>query len=748
MSTTAATQPATESGYAAGWWQQRLRQTVRPEFAGELIRLDPDNPVFARGRCRVDGCERGAWSRLLCPGHYTRWRLQRQPDMTSFAASTGPLLPKPGWDLADTFDLRSLALPARLEVAYIIQRYHDDRAVRLLPGMIRALVGLLAEARVRSLFDRPLDQWLADDRGRGAHRDRVRGILRYGWRHLTDLSGGVDAESEFTADIWRAAVLGIPSRGIGQIRFDGISQAWLRESAKRWARFRLSTGKAFSSVDIDVRSVRWLSRFLAQQHPGVTGAADLTRPVLEHFLSWFSTLDLAGHTTNNHLICLRGFLEACRRHRWLPGLPAAAAIYLDELPRRPQPLPRFIPEFVMAQLEKPANLSRLPDETTRNLLVLIMETGLRANDACVLPFNPIIDDSVGWPCLLFHNAKMAAEQLVPLSARAAEAIRSQQAHVRGRWPDSSPQRLFPSPYCNPDGNRPFSYATLRQRLVEWQHAIDLRDEAGQPARVTAHQFRHTLGTRLINAAVPQHVVQKLLGHASPQMTARYATIHDATVRAAFDDYQRRRVDISGHRLDFDPKALTADAEWVKHNLARVQASLPNGYCGRPPQQDCPHPNACLTCPDFQTTPQFLPLHRRQHDDTLQLIELAERGGNTRLAANHRQVAANLEKVITALQAMESEVDKPCPATPTPSPRPPSDAHATHGSGPKPRSDTSTVTGAPSTSSPWPPPQRYLAACSTATPTSAPRSSGSAPPTRPAPGSQRRSKPVPHHSSNA
>ena len=140
--------------------------------------------------------------------------------------------------------------------------------------------------------------------------------------------------------------------------------------------------------------------------------------------------------------------------------------------------------------------------------------------------------------------------------------------------------------------------------------------------MTPHRFRHTLGTRLINAGVPQHVVQKMLGHASPQMTARYATIHDTTVRAAFDDYQRRRVDIHGARLDFDPNAPAAEAEWVKHNLARVAASLPNGYCGRPPQQDCPHPNACLTCPDFQTTPQFLPLHRRQRDDTLVLLAAA------------------------------------------------------------------------------------------------------------------------------
>ncbi len=335
----------------------------------------------------------------------------------------------------------------------------------------------------------------------------------------------------------------------------------------------------------------------------------------------------------------------------MPGLPPQAALYLDELPPRPQPLPRFIPEFVMTQLEDPERLDRLPDETTRHLVVLIQETGLRANDACALVFNPIIVDSAGWPCLKFHNTKMATEQLIPLSQRAADAVRAQQEHLRIRWPDGC-LRLFPSAHSNPDGARGFSYGTLRKRLGEWQQDIGLHDETGQRVSVTAHQFRHTLGTRLINAGVPQHVVQKMLGHASPQMTARYATIHDATVRAAFDDYQQRRVDVHGHPLPFDPDGPSADAEWIKHNLARVQASLPNGYCGRPPQQDCPHPNACLTCPDFQTTPTFLPIHRRQRNDTLELIDLAERRGNTRLAANHQQVLDNLDNIITALTAIE------------------------------------------------------------------------------------------------
>lgn len=60
--------------------------------------------------------------------------------------------------------------------------------------------------------------------------------------------------------------------------------------------------------------------------------------------------------------------------------------------------------------------------------------------------------------------------------------------------------------------------------------IELVDERGHRVHVTPHQFRHTLGTRLINANVPQHVVQELLYHMSPAMTGVYARLHARTVR--------------------------------------------------------------------------------------------------------------------------------------------------------------------------------------------------------------------------
>ena len=56
----------------------------------------------------------------------------------------------------------------------------------------------------------------------------------------------------------------------------------------------------------------------------------------------------------------------------------SAVIYDEELPNRDEGLPRFVPEFVMAQLETDANLAQLPSLTARHLVVVMIETGLRS----------------------------------------------------------------------------------------------------------------------------------------------------------------------------------------------------------------------------------------------------------------------------------------------------------------------------------------------------------------------------------
>jgi integrase len=467
-----------------------------------------------------------------------------------------------------------------------------------------------------------------------------------------------DLDGEWASDQWRAERLGVPARrGAGFVSFEGITQDWLRDPVKRWSRFRLATGCAFRTISSGALALGRFSRFLNELHPEVGGPAEITRPLLEDFLGWLLEQNYSAATRALTCSMIRVFFDACHRHNWLSGLAPAATIYVDELPFHHDELARFIPEFVMAQIESDEALAEMHPTTARHLLVLIIETGLRKGDACNLAFNPVLADSAGWPCLRFEATKVRAEQLVPLSAKAAETITAQQDHVRRLFPAGSPW-LFPGIANNDDGSKPYAQSYFTIQLRRWCDRIGLHDEAGQTLHVSAHQFRHTFGTRLINAGVPQHVVQRLLGHASPNMTGHYARLHDTTIREAFNAYQATRVDIAGERVAYDPDAPTADAEWVKANLNRVRDSLPNGYCARPAQQDCPHPNACLTCPDFQTTVEFLDTHRSQAATNRRLIEQADGRGQVRLAENLRQVQANLDRIIPALETLSSEEPQP------------------------------------------------------------------------------------------
>ena len=124
-------------------------------------------------------------------------------------------------------------------------------------------------------------------------------------------------------------------------------------------------------------------------------------------------------------------------------------------------------------------------------------------------------------------------------------------------------------------------------------------------------------------------------------------LHDTTVRRHWE--QARKVNIDGADIVLDPADPLGDASWAKQRLGRATQALPNGFCGLPVQKNCPHANACLTCPMFITTAEFLPQHRQQHQQILQIITAAEARGQTRLTQMNREVADNLEKIITALE---------------------------------------------------------------------------------------------------
>ncbi|MDN5655469.1 MAG: hypothetical protein L0G46_10350 [Kocuria sp.] len=135
------------------------------------------------------------------------------------------------------------------------------------------------------------------------------------------------------------------------------------------------------------------------------------------------------------------------------------------------------------------------------------------------------------------------------------------------------------------------------------------------------------------------------------MTAHYARLSDTTIRRHWE--AARKINIKGETVTLDPDGPLAEAAWAKQRVGRATQALPNGFCGLPVQQSCPHANACLSCPMFITTSEFLPEHRQHRQQTVEIITAAEAHGQQRLIEMNQQVLGNLDQIITALEDDQS-----------------------------------------------------------------------------------------------
>lgn len=545
-----------------------------------------------------------------------------------------------------------------LEFGYALQCRQEARGAQITPLIFGQVVRWLRERPVDSLLICSDAAWAraAEERFTTGCRANPLAWVRYCRRVLGRLRDERHDDEVWAWDTWPTERIDPDGRYAHQparrIYFADIEPDWLRELAKRWGRWRITTAtKSPGLVAVATSSLRTFTSWLAARGALPAAPSQITRALLEDYRTHVHTLPVSPSRRSGHLTALKVFLDDVRLHDSAPGLPANATYYRGEIPHHRGGLPRFVDEFVMGQLERDETLHRLPDLTTRTAVMILIETGLRSIDCLRLPFDPITTDEAGAPYLKFRNHKLSREAIIPISERLVAQIRAQQQDLRERFP-VPPPFLLPGIRQNPDGSVPLTWSTLNNRLQRWLSDCDVRDAAGQPVRVTAHQFRHTVGTRMINNEVSLDVVQRMLDHGSPEMTARYATIKDQTLRREWERFQQR-INIASELIPLDRAGSPmSDAAWALENLARAKQTLPNGYCGLPLQQTCPHPNACPTCDSFLTTIEFLTSHREQLTRTEQLIAQAEADGCQRLVDMNEPVRLNLIRIIDGLEALE------------------------------------------------------------------------------------------------
>jgi integrase len=628
---------------------------VRPEFRGDVLAPAADDPVLGWKVCQAAGCDRPAVSTNMCPAHHRRWRRFGRPDPATFLANPGPA-PRGHGGVA-LIDFRGLPPRLRLELQYGVQRRCADQTVGAHFRVVTMAIRRVQQAEVSSLLDLSEHQWrqvARDGRGcpgDGGLRGSSEAFLVYARDAVESLRDGVGWEVEYRRDVWRLSKLpGLTlnsgrSSARGTLRFDRIIQPWLKDLGKRWVRLRLVSGLSVATAIADVQALTHFSGFLANVAPDVDALARIDRPLLERYLAWLATRPGGPATRGRWINGLHLFFQAIRQHNWDATLPTTAAFFVGDCPPRPPRLSRHLAEYVMAQVEQPANLERWPDPAARLVTLILIRCGLRVSDACTVRFDCLLHDGQRAPYLRYFNNKMKREAAVPIDAELEAEIRAQQQRVLQRWPGGNPH-LFPRQKANASGQRSLAADTYRNMLDSWLHTCDVRDEHGHPVHLTAHQWRHTFATRLINRDVPREVIRVLLDHESLEMTAHYAKITDQTVRRRWE--QATKVNVRGERVSIDPDGPLAQAQWAKTRYGIATQTLPHGYCGLPVQKSCPHANACLTCPVFLTGPEFLPELHAHRGRTLTLIDNAQAAGHTRVAEMNKQVFTNLDRMISEL----------------------------------------------------------------------------------------------------
>jgi len=255
-------------------------------------------------------------------------------------------------------------------------------------------------------------------------------------------------------------------------------------------------------------------------------------------------------------------------------------------------------------------------------------TGRRASEVLMMDFAPLADipgldvdavpDGGMVARLRYQQTKIdTAPNTILVGRDVIEIVAEQQAWVRQRWvldPDGTVRYLFPKTTGNRHGMKSWETSNYDKVLKDFSHRLGLRDSRGELLLFSrSHRLRHTKATTLLNAGAPIHVVQRYLGHLSPEMTMRYAATLATTAEREF--LALAKIGRDGRELGMDRRDML-DLVQMDRRTDRV---LPNGYCLLPPTRSCDKGNACHGCDHFATDNSFLPAITRQLTETESLV---------------------------------------------------------------------------------------------------------------------------------
>ena len=344
--------------------------------------------------------------------------------------------------------------------------------------------------------------------------------------------------------------------------------------------------------------LREFASWLTTEAPEVAAVRDLRRAHIERYKRHLARRPSVrgGRLSNIGLAEQLGTLRVCldRLSEWDgEDVPTRVLMFAGDIPRRDQPLPRFIDDAAAAKLLRAAR--EHPDPFTRLAVEFLARTGLRKSEFLDLTVDSVVQiGSAYW--LHVPLGKLRTDRYIPLHPQLKEML--------DEWVADRPAgsaRAVPVHRARP----PDRQATRRGRGQ--QRRSQCRDRARDPAPAPAHT--RDPGDQ------PRHVPRSDRRAPRAQVDA-----DDDGLRQDRQPHRRRgilqrvREGRSALRRAKELPATAEGAEMRKLRAEMHRRMLGNGYCARPVGLDCHFESICESCTYFQTTLEFRPTLQRQRDD--------------------------------------------------------------------------------------------------------------------------------------
>ena len=360
---------------------------------------------------------------------------------------------------------------------------------------------------------------------------------------------------------------------------------------------RLAAFQAPRSVDVAENSLRQFAWWLTAE-TALDSIAAVRRDDIEDFKVWLAARPrprggtITPETHRQRLRMVRSFFERIIEWDW-PDAPARNPVINGDIPKKPEPLPRFLDDADAARFMAAARASTDPRD--RLVVELLARTGMRAGELADLEADAVVQIG-GNHWLRIPLGKLRNDRYVPLHPQLVDLL--------GEWTAVNVEHVRAHRRLVADHRGPLNRHTIG-RII---HRVG---RAAGVDGVHPHRLRHTLATQAINRGMRLEAIAALLGHKKMEMTLIYARIAN---RVVADEYAAVSAKIDA--LYGQQPQLPADYETT--GMARLRREtharmLGNGLCTRPVELDRRMESACETCAYFRTNVQFLPTLTQQRD---------------------------------------------------------------------------------------------------------------------------------------